>query len=407
MPHQNAIGFYGSSGLAYEPETTALLARMLVLPPVSVRNLINVTIKGLKTDGVFLTGDCLYVRAMHTSQAATLNWIKNAHDGTTVNAPGFQLYGGFIYAATKYVDNNYIPSIDGAQLQLASATIMLFERFRIPLALVWGMGAQTSVPSTSVLAIRFTGTFTAERGHVNSTPVSYNALIDIRSDQMMAYTRIGANVQGYVNGLPVGINFPSTLAAFRPSFSVVEGGLNLDGVVTSYDTELNSFMYIGAALNAVQHFALYTRMRYFFDNLLNCLNYGGNLIFNGGFDDASNWVVNANVTISGGKANFDDIASGTMTQAVINGNIIAGNYYRVTFTVSDLVYGSGYAYIGIQTGAGAWLWQEYTTYMFLDNGKFDFILRAIVNVTAIRVFFHSLSASSFKIDDLSIRELLP
>lgn len=106
-----------------EPETLATIARMSSAPGdayvMAYDNLIK-SIKGgqslaLGTNNLITKFDCLYIRAAHHSQAALLNWAKNAHDATAVNSPTFTTNRGYkSNGTTSYLDLNYNPSTDAS-----------------------------------------------------------------------------------------------------------------------------------------------------------------------------------------------------------------------------------------------------------------------------------------------------
>ena len=62
------------------PETRALLRRMDTVPPLPRQILIDQTIRGLFSAGVWDTFDVLYFLAAHDAQAALLNWKADAHN---------------------------------------------------------------------------------------------------------------------------------------------------------------------------------------------------------------------------------------------------------------------------------------------------------------------------------------
>lgn len=96
---QNLIG-------NYEPETLTLLDRMSVRPDSDRRTAINNLVNTLKTAGIWVKLDGLYVLAAHHEQAARLNWVRAAADLTAINSPAFEVDTGFTGdGSTAYLSN--------------------------------------------------------------------------------------------------------------------------------------------------------------------------------------------------------------------------------------------------------------------------------------------------------------
>lgn len=91
-----------------ETETTALIARMSTFPGQARKSYINDLIVALKTAGVWSKLDVLYVYAAHTEQAALLNWIEDALNGTNTNSMVFTTDEGFKGGATNAYINTGI-----------------------------------------------------------------------------------------------------------------------------------------------------------------------------------------------------------------------------------------------------------------------------------------------------------
>ena len=66
--------------------------------------------------------------------------------------------------------------------------------------------------------------------------------------------------------------------------------------------------------------------------------FGNNLVTNGDFATDSDWSLASGITISGGKANFNNTANGDGLQQ--NNILTTGKRYEVTFTISDYEKGS-------------------------------------------------------------------
>jgi len=96
-----------SSTFAYEAETISLLSRMDVRPTNGLKDLINKTIKDLKSEGIWDKDDCRYFFNLHTQQASNLNWKSTGYTITAVNSPVWTAYSGYTGSTGKYIKNGY------------------------------------------------------------------------------------------------------------------------------------------------------------------------------------------------------------------------------------------------------------------------------------------------------------
>lgn len=87
-----------------EPESAALLNRMVVKPQWTQQKNINTFIKSLKEGGVWNKLGFLHVFAQHDQQSALLDWTGNGFDGTMVNSLEFTPFVGFKGNETGHID---------------------------------------------------------------------------------------------------------------------------------------------------------------------------------------------------------------------------------------------------------------------------------------------------------------
>jgi len=123
---------------------------------------------------------------------------------------------------------------------------------------------------------------------------------------------------------------------------------------------------------------------------------GAELITNGGFDDATGWVLQANWAISGGVAS----ASGAGNDAIEwrNAGLEEDAFYEVALTISNYSLGN----LGVQCGAAGT-----TSERISGNGTFRVILRASVVNTEIydRLRIAGYSSFTADIDNVSVKKL--
>lgn len=247
-----------------EPETTALLARAASAPTEALAALINTTIKGLKDDGIFALGDCLYIRGVHEQTLALQNWIKNAHNCTLVGVPVFTPKVGFTGGAGKAIKLNYIPGTDAVNYGLGNGCISYMHKAMSGTNLDYPFGA--GFGGLSCYGIFY---LAANERIVMDGGGAYLAGPDLSADDYVAYVRDGGFVQGYLNGAVFGLNTVNAAAAALVNVTLAELCFNSGNPFTQggkYDGTV-SYFWIGAKMTAPQVLALYTRIKYFYDNV--------------------------------------------------------------------------------------------------------------------------------------------
>ncbi len=131
---------------------------------------------------------------------------------------------------------------------------------------------------------------------------------------------------------------------------------------------------------------------------------GSEIIINGDFSDgSSNWNPNPRVTISGGKATYDDAGTGNFNQT-ISGGFDTSTDYILTFDISDA---STYANLWLGNASGSNSYTNGGSYESYENGHNAVFLKGS-NIDASDVtlgFWISTGGSSFSIDNISLKEV--
>ena len=131
---------------------------------------------------------------------------------------------------------------------------------------------------------------------------------------------------------------------------------------------------------------------------------GSEMIINGDFSDgSSNWNPNPRVTISGGKATYDDAGTGNFNQTISGGFDISTDYI-LTFDISDA---STYANLWIGNASGSNSYTNSGSYENYVNGHHAVFLKGS-NIGASDVtlgFWISTGGSTFSIDNISLKEV--
>ena len=119
---------------------------------------------------------------------------------------------------------------------------------------------------------------------------------------------------------------------------------------------------------------------------------GDELVLNGGFDDASNWVLNG-WSVSGGSVNNDGINTGNINQNV---GLLQNKTYKVSVTISDYVSGSLRVRMGTSTikSVGS------------TNGVYTLYLNNTSTNANIRFYPDASLNFIGSIDNVSVKEML-
>jgi hypothetical protein len=116
-----------------EPEVEAYITGLATTLSITEIGLLNTLTKSLKV-GLGITNlanffDLLYIRAGETAEQSLRNLAKRAHDSTAVNSPNFVSGEGYTgNGVSSYLNNNYIPIIDGVNYKLNSGSLGLYMR---------------------------------------------------------------------------------------------------------------------------------------------------------------------------------------------------------------------------------------------------------------------------------------
>lgn len=119
---------------------------------------------------------------------------------------------------------------------------------------------------------------------------------------------------------------------------------------------------------------------------------GTNAVLNGDFSQGgTSWGVLGGVTFSGGKAVYDGLNNPSIYQSVPN--IELGAFYKVRFTISNLVKGA----LAVRIGTGAF------TFGFNQNKTYEVILPAIGS--GLLQFPTAGSGAVLELSDISVKKL--
>lgn len=393
---------------ATEAETIALLARMSVQPNDALKALINTTIKFLKDGGVWNKLDCLYFRNVHDVQASTLNWIKNAHNSTIVNAPRFwQFYGFWGNGSNQYLNNNYIMSSDAVNVQSANHSVGVLDNQLDSSIAKYRYGALVTAPQAYFYE-NWNPPPSTLRGYIQTLSYANNS-IKPELGKVEGYTMKNEsgrnNLYTTKNGIQ-SLNRNDISITALPTITMYECALNSNGTASNPILNVRASSYFGASLTEAESVCIADAMLYFNNNIFNTLNYGPELVINGGFDADTDWTKTTGFTILNGKAVYDDVAASSYIRPVVNIGIETGVKYKMEMTISDLTEG-GNAFMVVSNHVGTAAFDEWqASGRYLCNGTHKTILTASANILSWRINAYSNSSSSFKIDNVSFKRVL-
>ncbi len=231
---------------------------------MALKELVNEVIEGLKTDGVFALGDCLYVRGVHTGEMACQNWIKNAHNSTLINSPTFTPKVGITGdGSTSHINNNYNLKTESVNYNLTDATIAYMMSahgtngtFNVTL------GTRQTVGAIAHTVMRIY-TAATDRLYFNAESQLVFTAVD---GNYYGFTRAGNNNSDYINGA-FSHTEADTADSILADLSMCELCANNDEIIATRSNGTICFSFYGAGLDADKQLALYTRIKYFFDNV--------------------------------------------------------------------------------------------------------------------------------------------
>lgn len=242
------------SAISYEPEAIALFDNMAVEPSDALKIIINTAIRDLKLYGIWNKLDFLAVYAMHTEQAALLDW-KGYSNHTNQNGMDFTQYKGFSYdtsLATVFINTNFDPSTDGVNYTLNDAMLGVWVEDRGDTARPALMGVRYSGKYASYI-VKSTALFgtinTSDTTILNIKPWNWGFVLGQRESSTV--------VRGVVNA---SLGNAVTQASGRPTGSVlwIRGAQGYS--TPGFSRSLFRASVAGASLTETEHQNFYSVM---------------------------------------------------------------------------------------------------------------------------------------------------
>ncbi len=389
---RSAVQGFFIGGQQYCDEAVALFARMDVQAPDELKILINIFIQTLKDSGTWYKLDALYFRSLHSIQASLLNWIKDANYSILANSPTFLQYGGILCNSGKYIDSNYNPYTDGINWKVADYSAMYLD------AVGMSSGGYPMLGRTGEPRYYWFSYPHVQRGYYLSA--NYAGWGAHFANTLFGHSYEYKNGNEYNNQYLNGVYIADR---WQPQEELISWNMleNYSGNATRV------FSAYGKSLLDSDHLIIYNALVALREGIFSMLNYGDELIKNGGFDTDADWIKSSGSwTISGGKAHYDYIDSGAyiMENDGIN-DLISGHTYKLKFTISNCETAARITFLNhVGTALSATFG---TSAQYYNNGTHEILFVAAAN-TRLRIAAWTLTvySSSFSIDNISIKEVL-
>jgi len=240
-------------GFSYDADALALFAAMTT-PPTEARKIaINNFILALKAGNVWDILDALYVLIAANAQASLINWKNPSLNATNVNAMVFTADNGYASSATRYLNSNFRPSIDGVNYVLndASVGICLSSSTGSP----YITGTLSVLGNRAYLKLDNAGAPADQAMNgVNITPLN---AFGITTGMFHNQRNNNTTIEQFANGVSVGTTTSNSNSLCPLAFFI--GGLNNIGSFTNgLAGQQITMWYAGGKLTAPQALALYT-----------------------------------------------------------------------------------------------------------------------------------------------------
>ena len=246
-----------SGGAGLDPDAITLIAAMTTPPSAARQRLISDHIVALKDAGIWALLDIYYVMAAHDEQASRLNWKNPA--AFTLEANGVITFtadrGWQGDGSSGYLDTGWIPSVNGVNYQLNSASFGGYSRTDIAEdSQIMGVSKTTTTQAASQLLPRRPANVFLSR--INQLVLGGTGGASANSLGLFVARRSASNShQLYKNGVLQSTSADTPTAL--PPFSFYISAQNVDGAAVSFSTRQLASAFTGAAMSESQQLALY------------------------------------------------------------------------------------------------------------------------------------------------------
>jgi len=185
----------------------------------------------LSCAGSMAPGEITYIDSIEV-----MEWTN----ATAYNAPTFTALEGFTGGATKYIDCNWNPSVNGVNFIKDSASIGVYSRTDNSEAATEIGCVDTAADDWMFAALSWSGT-----GNYRLNDNSGGSVLVANTTGLFIYTRTASNaIVAYRN--KVSIDTDTDVSTDIPSFNMFALGRNVDGVLAAPSTKQLSMAFAGA-----------------------------------------------------------------------------------------------------------------------------------------------------------------
>ncbi len=402
----DSIGFTTFTGVTFEPEALSYFTRMTGgTPSNTLKEIINICIRDLKTTGVWDHIDVLRLANLHTQQSSLLN-VKTADfgDGINVNNLSWYIGRGFIGTGIpdgRRIDSNFSPSTQGINYTRNNA---FYGAYTAEYEVTFGSNYYTQfINSTNSLCPK-SGSGSSYRTRCfthNTNTVNQN--VPPSSLGLTIASRVLSTSCGwYKNGVAGDSDADNSTEIPAGTFGELGGGS------ASYPAFVRNTVY-GGGMSAQNHVDLYNILTTFNNSISSAITYGPELINNGGFDDDNGWTCNVppGWVISDGVAYHTNEINETGLFSDLLGTVISGKWYKFEFDVSPALPSGGTKNLLIIYGSGTFLFGD--IYRSVTDGHNVTIAQATADHTVIQFNGYNLvsnNSKSFNIDNITLKEII-
>ena len=238
----------GPSGPVYDVDAAALFARMSSQPDAAHKGYINTAIVALKSAGIWALRDAIWVPAVPTVQAATLNWKQNLYNLTPVVAPTFTADRGYTGdGATTYLSSGLIPGAGGLNYVQNSANVSVYVRNAFIGGNLYDLGVYDGAAGTLVGPLAGNQIQLDLNDALSATGIAAGTLPGMYS----ADRSVSTTIAKYKNGALLGSEaVVSTTPAGIHDFYILTA--NAQGTPTGFSPDNVAYVAVGGSLGATK-----------------------------------------------------------------------------------------------------------------------------------------------------------
>jgi len=245
FPHHIIGLLKKSSGWTLCPEYEAVYNSYITKPSDPDAEVDNAMVLGWVNDGVWVKKDGLWVFANHVAGADSLrNWKSPSGTlATAYNSPVHGIWEGYTgNGSNAYIDLNWIPSVNGVNYQLNSASMLLYTRTNVTSDGSHGTNYNTDNKN---LEINPRSSSNNAWGKCNNTTLLYYANTDGRG--MYAISRTASDLTTLYKN-KVAIKTATNIPIGLPTKSIYCLAYNDDGVAAGFRADQVSVIALGLGL---------------------------------------------------------------------------------------------------------------------------------------------------------------